>query len=93
MCQCRFTRCLFKRNNEKCLAVQKRELWVNYLLEKVELTKAKRTPEWIETTRNFVMDAMTNPIIHTTEDLQNLIVDILHSPNETWKAYKKHYML
>ena len=93
MCQRRFTRCLYKKNNEKCLAVQKRELWVNYLLEKVELTKAKRTPELIETTRNFVMDAMTNPIIHTTEDLQNRIVDILHSPNKTWKAYKKHYML
>ena len=65
----------------------------NYLLKKVELTKAKQTPELIEMTRNFVMDAMTNPIIHTTEDVQNRIVDILHSPNKTWKAYKKHYML
>ena len=73
--------------------MQKQELWVNYLLEKVELTKAKRTPESIETARNFVMEAMSNPIIHTAEDLQNQIIDIIHSPNETWKAYRKHYIL
>ena len=89
----RFTRCLYKKNNEKCIAVQKREHWVNYLLQKVETTKQKRTPEAMEISRNFVLNAMSTQIIHTTEDLQKRIVDIIHTPNDTWKEYRKQYTL
>lgn len=89
----RFTRCLYKANNEKCIAVQKREHWVNYLLQKVEETKLKRSPDAMETSRNFVLDAMNSQIIQTTEDLQKRIVDIIHTPNESWAEYREKYML
>ena len=64
----------------------------NYLLKKVKLTKAQRNPELIETACKVVMDTMINSIIHTTENLQNQIVNIIHRPNEKWKALERYIL-
>ena len=87
----RFTKCLYKENGEKCLAVKKRDLWVNYLSQRVAETKARRSEEAMRESTDFVIESLNRSTIKSKRDLQKRIIDIIHSPNETWKENKKQF--
>lgn len=89
----RFTRCLYKDNGELCLKVQKRELWVQYLAEKVQQTKMKRSDDDVNTTKTFVLNATENYSILDKKDLHRRIIDILTHPSEEWKTTRAKYIL
>ena len=81
----RFKRCLYKENGEKCLLVQNRERWVEYLTTRMENTKARRTMETMRISNDFVMSSLNQSTITSTKNPQDWIVDKIHSPNEIWK--------
>ena len=54
----RFKKCLFKENGQKCLLVQKRDLWVKHLDSKAEDTKTKRTEAATRESTEFVESSL-----------------------------------
>ena len=89
----RFEKCLYKEDGEKCALVQKRERWVEYLETKIENTKARRDDEAMQLSNDFVISKLNQSTITSVKDLQDRIVDMIHSPNEIWKENKKTYLI
>jgi hypothetical protein len=89
----RFTRCRLKEDDTDCLMVQKRDLWVHYLDEKIEATKAKRSSHYTSDTKNFISRVTQTDPIRDIKDLQTRIVQILQSPSEAWKDLRKRYVI
>jgi hypothetical protein len=89
----RFTKCRFKDDGSICLMVKKRDLWVDYLGEKIEATKAKRSPQDVENATKFITNVIKNDPILDKKDLQTRIVTIIKSPSEQWKSFRRHYIL
>ena len=89
----RFTRCRYKDNGEVCLAVQKRDLWIQHLLDKVELTKARRNQAVMDASTNFVLSNINHSHIHTKKDLQSSIIDIIREPKAPWRDLRQNYLI
>ena len=73
--------------------VQKRERWVEYLETRIENTKARRDVQAMQLSNDFVISKLNQSTITSVKDLQDRIVDMIHSPNETWKENKKTYLI
>ena len=73
--------------------MQKRELWVQYLAEKVQQTKMKRSADDVNTAKTFVLNATENHSLLDKKDLERRIIDILIHPSEEWKTARANYML
>ena len=89
----RFKKCLYKENGEKCMLVQKRDLWVKYLMSKIEDTKARRTEAAMQHSKEFVELSLFKPTISCKKNLQERIVDMIHNPNDRWKQSRKNYLI
>lgn len=66
-----------KVDGEECVLFQKRNLWVQYLEQRIIKTKAKRSIDEIGAMKCFIIDQVTNHNICVKESIEQKIVSIL----------------
>ena len=66
---------------------------MEYLTEKVEETKARRTVDSIHKSTNFVISSHNQSTITPGKDLETRIIDMIYNPNGNWRQVREHYLM
>lgn len=89
----RFTKVRFKRNEEECVKIEKRDKWAQYLQQQTDATKTRLTESVLASLRNNNTIELSNPVTTSESELRCRIMNIISDPNPTWKELRKKYII